>query len=427
VRGGLKGIVEAVTGTGKTRLAAAAVRLSLQAGARALVVVPSIALLEQWIRSFRLELGLEVDSLLGGKYGNRYRPEAPPVTIGVVNSVANVHETFAGIALVVVDECHRCASPEFRKALLPNAVARLGLTATLERSDEGVAEVLLPYFSSVVFHYGFSEARRDRVIAPYGALFVGVRLSDDDQATYEQCGRDAGAARRALVHRHGFPDDEGAFMARVTRAHALSPEGRLAKQYLAAIQKRKQLLSEAEAKLRLMPQIAAIVCAASRTLVFCESISGARRIQRGLELEGVRCAAYHSKLPEGERGDLLDDLTSGVFQCLVAVHALDEGIDVSEIDCGILVASSRQSRQLIQRMGRVLRRKADARGAALVVVYAENTAESPDWSGDAEDSYYAEILANAEEHCFVAGESVEPRLCATLVSGWIAAAREAKA
>lgn len=54
---------------------------------------------------------------------------------------------------------------------------------------------------------------------------------------------------------------------------------------------------------------------------------------------------------------------------------LDEGIDVPDIDLAIVMGGSKSRRQMIQRMGRVLRLKPDGRKAAFVVVYATNTAE----------------------------------------------------
>ena len=60
-----------------------------------------------------------------------------------------------------------------------------------------------------------------------------------------------------------------------------------------------------------------------------------------------------------------------------APQVLDEGIDVPAADLAIILAASRSRRQMIQRMGRVLRRKPDGRRAQFVVVSVDGTVEDP--------------------------------------------------
>ena len=62
---------------------------------------------------------------------------------------------------------------------------------------------------------------------------------------------------------------------------------------------------------------------------------------------------------------------------MVAPRVLDEGIDVPDADLGIVVNASRTRRQMIQRMGRILRRKRPGVGARFVILYATDTIEDP--------------------------------------------------
>jgi len=59
------------------------------------------------------------------------------------------------------------------------------------------------------------------------------------------------------------------------------------------------------------------------------------------------------------------------------VQTLEEGVDVPDADLAIIVAASKQRRQMIQRMGRVMRQKADGRDARFVILYVEDTDEDP--------------------------------------------------
>ena len=95
-----------------------------------------------------------------------------------------------------------------------------------------------------------------------------------------------------------------------------------------------------------------------------------------------------------ERNGIIEDLAENL-DCIVAVHALDEGVDLPNVDCGVIMSSSSQKRQMIQRMGRVLRRKQDGRGVSFIIVYAKNTSEDPNKKND-DEGYIHMIRKHAE-------------------------------
>jgi RNA polymerase primary sigma factor len=65
------------------------------------------------------------------------------------------------------------------------------------------------------------------------------------------------------------------------------------------------------------------------------------------------------------------------LELVAAPRLLVEGVDVPAADLAIVLASNRSRRQLIQRMGRVVRKKEDGRLARLAVLYVEDTSEDP--------------------------------------------------
>ena len=69
---------------------------------------------------------------------------------------------------------------------------------------------------------------------------------------------------------------------------------------------------------------------------------------------------------------------------------LDEGVDVPDANLGIVVSASRTRRQMIQRMGRVLRRKQLGRGARFVIIFSADTMEDPRAAED-RDGFLEEI------------------------------------
>jgi len=55
-------------------------------------------------------------------------------------------------------------------------------------------------------------------------------------------------------------------------------------------------------------------------------------------------------------------LRDGSLQVLIATTILDEGVDVSGINCLFLMAGGKSMRQVLQRIGRGLRKKDDGSG-----------------------------------------------------------------
>jgi hypothetical protein len=65
-------------------------------------------------------------------------------------------------------------------------------------------------------------------------------------------------------------------------------------------------------------------------------------------------------------------------------------VDLPDADLGIIVAASKSRRQIIQRMGRILRPKQDGRAARFVVLYISGTAEDP--ATGAHQAFLGELL-----------------------------------
>lgn len=83
-------------------------------------------------------------------------------------------------------------------------------------------------------------------------------------------------------------------------------------------------------------------------------------IQKLLEEREVECEFTHGSFSDREK--VLDDMKSGKLKVLIATTILDEGVDVSGINCLWMAAGGKSFRQLLQRVGRGLRRKEDGSG-----------------------------------------------------------------
>jgi superfamily II DNA or RNA helicase len=74
----------------------------------------------------------------------------------------------------------------------------------------------------------------------------------------------------------------------------------------------------------------------------------------GAEL-GYKVSTYTAHTSLTEREILRQQFESGELQGLVAIRCLDEGVDIPAIQTAVILSSSSNPRQFIQRRGRVLR------------------------------------------------------------------------
>jgi RNA polymerase primary sigma factor len=138
---------------------------------------------------------------------------------------------------------------------------------------------------------------------------------------------------------------------------------------------------------------------AERAIVFTETIKSANIAARNLRNLNIAAEAYTSRLKHDVRKELLSNFRSGNTTVLAAPRVLDEGIDVPEADVGVIVAASQSRRQMVQRMGRIIRPKDDNRRATFIILYVQNTSEDP--KRGAHGAFLNEMVDNADEiRCF---------------------------
>src|SRR4051795_7377962 len=378
LRCGRRGVIEAVTGSGKTDVAIAAAADALRRGRFVLVLVPSRVLMEQW--HGRLTLALPAARI--GRLGDSGRdgPADCDVLVATRHSAATYKPTpGAGGGLLIADECHGLGGKTLRRAMLPQYEERLGLTATLERSDDAVTELLLPYFGGVCYRYGFEQAIADGVCARPRVAFVGVALSDQERAEYVAIEQRLVSARNHLRQIRDMPlDPFGDFMAAVAHLadRDAGADGRAARDYLDAFSKRRQIVAQSIGKYELLGSLAPAIRDAHGALVFTETVRAANHAINRLD-PLVSIDLITGATARRQRREILDDLRVRRLDAVAAPRVLDEGVDVPDANLGIVMSASRTRRQMIQRMGRILRRKQAGVAARFVIMFAKDTLEDP--------------------------------------------------
>jgi RNA polymerase primary sigma factor len=380
-----RGVVEAVTGSGKTRVGIAAAFEAIRQGSKVLILVPTAELQRQWLASLRRDLPKARRGALGD--GRSDSLDHVDILVSIVHSASN-RETLRShkAGLIIADECHRYAAPMFTGALQEGYAWRLGLTATYERSDGEHENLLTPYFGGVVYKLWYDRALKDEVIAPFDIALVGVDLTHTEQVNYEELSNTMFEAVRNLESYAGIPRRPfHQFIAAVaTLAGSDSPsrEATIARKYMRAMASRLTLLAEAKTKYHALAALKETVDGSHGTLVFTQTQESARRAQELYTAMGSKASALFSGMAKDDRKQGMEDFRSGASQILAAPRLLDEGIDVPEADLGIIVAANRSQRQMVQRLGRVIRKKADGRIGRLVVLYSTGTVEDPNVQGE---------------------------------------------
>ena len=379
LRYGRRGVIEAVTGSGKTDVAIAAVADALRRDRFVLVVVPSRVLMEQW----HGRLNASIPGARIGRLGDSGKdvPDSCDVLVATRHSAAAykpVPPDGRG-GLLIADECHGMGGGILRRVLLPQYEERLGLTATLERSDDAVTELLLPFFGGICYRYGFEQAIADGVCARPRVAFVGVPLTVDERAEYILVEQRLVGARHHLRLVRDMPlEPFGDFLAAVAHLaeRDAGADGRAARDYLDAFTKRRQIVAQTIGKYELLGSLAPAIKDADGALVFTETVRAANHAINRLDPH-VAIDLITGSTARRQRREILDDLRVRRLDAVAAPRVLDEGIDVPDANLGIVMSASRTRRQMIQRMGRILRRKRTGVAARFVIMFAKDTSEDP--------------------------------------------------
>lgn len=348
------GSVVLPTGAGKTFLA---LRAIAETAVSTLVVVPTVDLLHQWYA--RLENGFQQP--IGVWYGTEKRKEA--ITVTTYPSAWAHAETFGNqFKLLVFDEIHHLPAPSWHEiALLCAAPYRLGLTATYphDTADSDRAALLTQLVGPLVYQKHIDELTGDQ-LAEYRTERIRVDLTPTERAAYDEAHAIyIGYVRESkLRERHG-PDWWDVFNQR----SAIEADARRAR---VAELKLKEIVHQAQGKLNVLDRLLREHYD-TPMLVFTAHNSFAYQIARRHLIPVIT-----HQTAAAERKAILEGFQAGTYRAIVTSKVLNEGIDVPEAKIAVVLGGSANAREYIQRLGRVLRKKGNAK-AILYEVIARKT------------------------------------------------------
>jgi superfamily II DNA or RNA helicase len=352
-KSGTRGVVVLPTGAGKTVIALKAIQ---ELRVSALVIVPTLVLVDQWKRRLKDEFGVKVGVVGGGSRQVR------ALTVATYDS-ASINAAKMGnlFKLVVFDEVHHLPAASYRQiGLMYTAPHRLGLTATLSKKD-GSRASLRDIVGGVVYEMDVDELAGVH-LSDYTVETVHLSLSVDEQQEYDR----GYGQYRAFLSRRGIRFRSARDYQRFVMRTGRDPEARRA---LLARNRAMDIALNSSTKidylkelLRTNPEDKALVFTRHNKLVY--------RISREMLIPSIT-----HQTPKEERADILKGFRSGRYRRIVTSRVLDEGVDVPDASLAVILSGSGSSRQFIQRLGRILRKR-EGKQARLVELVSRGTAET---------------------------------------------------
>lgn len=378
-RAGRRGILRVVTGAGKTVFALYQLARLLGDAAGTgydlftIIVVPRVLLIDQWLDALRKHLYLE--GLRIGKYHGRERcyPHRQDVLIITQDSARRLlpEMSLDRPTLLIADECHRLGAPAASRILDVNYKFTIGLSATPERTgDTGFEDILQPRIGRICFQYGYREAVRDGIISKFALLMTTVELTPAERVQYEESTQRIKSLLQSLKSDYyglRTADDRRFFqlLGKLRRDH---PDDRRFEQFTAVAAARRSIVHLAVAKFSVVESVARLLGEQRRVLCFHERIEAADQLVNLIKGAGRSVTAYHTGIPADQRATNLSLFGSGVRSWLVACRSLDEGLDIPAVDTVLIVAGAKAPRQIIQRLGRALRRMEGDNSVASIII-----------------------------------------------------------
>ncbi len=383
------GMLSMATATGKTLTALFAIKPFLKQGNPILIVVPNKVLIRNWSETIA-DLYPEVPILKGGGgfdwkankdkrlfISSINRPKIILVTMDTAATPDFIQFINQAKDLVLVaDEAHGLGSETRREILSLNFKAKLGLSATPERlfDEEGSKALTDAFGADPVYSLDIgdsvrlSEEDEERVpilghfLSPYEYYFYPVSLTKSEQTEWNEITqriRRLFAIKNSIKKKLPNTEDNEALNLLLIR--------------------RSQIVKKAENKIRVVSDILRERFEPKgKWLVYCEDKSQLQLVSQQIASsmpEIVTLQYYHDIA--SDKKDMVLKYFEKNPSIVVSIKCLDEGANIPAANGAIIVASSSNPRQYIQRRGRVLRRAKGKKHAVIIDLLVLPEEEDP--------------------------------------------------
>jgi superfamily II DNA or RNA helicase len=383
ISNGCKGSIIYSTGTGKTEIAFECAKRACEAFVlhkakdtsttnnnnnklfNILFLVPRIVLIQQNIDRL-IKYGIPQDKI-GTYFGER--KEVSEITISTYQSVISNIDLINNSKMIIFDEVHLVSDTattlrkvfDFAIATDPKKPL-LGLTATIDEQDpryDTILSLLPP-----VKKYTIRDAVKDERLARPVVIPTKVDLTYDEQKIYDECTK-----KIRNISRYLHTSDPKSITSLLRRG---GRSAGLARAWFANVKERKNLINCAKNKLLAAVDIIATKHPSERIMVFSETIESIQMLKEMLQNRQIKSMLIDSKLRSKDRGKILSEWGKEFFP-LLSVHTLEIGYDVPEVRVAIILATTSNMNQIVQRIGRTIRKTAGKDTALIYTIYLSYT------------------------------------------------------
>ena len=330
-----------------------------------LLLVPRITLIEQNIKRL-VSYGIPRENI-GSYFGER--KEVREITIATYQSIIRNLDLIRKSNMVIFDEIHLVSDSAkvfrniFDAVLEDHKKAILGLTATLDEADLDKYNTILTLLPPVK-RYQIKRAVSDKRLAKPIVIPVKVSLTEKEQEEY-----DTFSSKIKKISNRFKKYDAQSMTVLLRKGGFVSG---MAKAWFLNVRKRKLLLSSAENKLISAVNLITKKFPNERIMVFSETIDSINKLKDMLELYGTKSKVIDSKTSSSKRQKILNQWGKD-FYPLLSVHTLEIGFDIPQVRIEIILATTSNMNQVIQRIGRVIRKYEGKDLALIYVIYISDT------------------------------------------------------
>lgn len=361
-----RGVLEMATGTGKTLTAFGCIKeLFKEVGRHPIVIaVPTIEVARQWSYGWMaffgrypiVYRGVNKEKYHLSEYTSILGDEA--VIIATYNFLSGEYfhrkllPLIGNNAVFIADEMHHLGAPAFRKLIEMPYQFRLGLSATPHRlfDCEG-NEAIMNFFGKDFFSYTIKEAIEDGYLSEYSYFPRFVELSDEEAEEYNELTQKI----PKYITKNPKTRDKEMKKSNYNWEKLIYARARIVKKASAKYNEIYDILLCLKQKGKL-----------SKLIIFCEDNDQLGKVRDQLAILGESFGVISGETPNSKRAEIISEFDSGKINAILSMKVMDEGIDIGSAARAILMSSAKDTRQYIQRAGRVLRK---SNGKAIAEIF----------------------------------------------------------
>lgn len=389
---GFRMLFEMATGTGKTRTAIAGMNYAMHQHERSIAIIscPQNTLAKQWKGEIdKLKVAYDCADVIDGT-NTDWRKSLSTICLQNGASFAKrcliltTHDTASSPDFISIltsnvdsktklifigDEVHWLGARKLRAALIDRYDYRIGLSATPSRwFDDDGTRYLVNYFGDNHFEFTLKEALSEinpltgkHFLVDYFYYIQNVSLTEEEGMEYADI-----TAKISKLFRVRDKDEKTATL------------------YERLLEKRANIIKNAENKYAVLSNILDDLISKNKLedLIIFVSPQQKSTVLRMLDDKGI--FAHQLTQEEGtvpqenhrgltERQYIIQKFAEKKYKALVAIKCLDEGIDIPTASRGILMASSTNPREYVQRIGRIIRQEASKQYAYLYDICVDSS------------------------------------------------------